>query len=949
MLKSTHSISLIIIIVFSFLYGSTRRLYDVKEKVIQGTTQRAIEVTPNQPADVLWKALCMKVPNGVTITRVAFGDLDAGPVLSGTYKNIPPINGVQMKDGIILTSGKATNCIGPNNQTGMSTEHGESTGDPDLAQAVGEGTNDCSVLIIEFTSDTSIKGISFDFVFGTEEYPEWVGEYNDAFLCLLDGQNICFDKQGNLISVNNAFFDIDNQGNTIDLEYDGFTYVLRTSKRISEGTHTVKFVIGDTRDRSLDSGVFLSNFVFKFTQDSTNPVKYIIEDQEFIVPENTPEKTVIGKIKKLCPETDVSLSVIKDVNDFTVDLQNWDILVADGAIIDYEKQKEYTITVKAVLKLSSGDIHDTADMHIIITDELEQDPFPHIKESIIYDDNGNGIGDKIRIEFKLKCPEGYSFKNATFSWPENQIDYDQQLSQNDLIDEKTIQFKFTPENNAPIWTKGTSTIKVFLDSLGKELSRTSDLLDGIGPLLEEARVLKRYEPGNDTFFVRITEPVQVAKIKDKSFILIKKDHTKEIEIAPIDAVEDLGGESHIRFAVKDLTIDAPAPGDSLKILHTGPVADKPNNKAHQDNIPVPLKFINTNVPVKNAHYYDHNGDGIVEQVRVEFLDDLKTLDDIECEVEWTDIKLSGKITDTKFESGSKKIVLLDLTGIFPDKNKIIDKTSGEMILTVSYNTRDIRLSHTVIDKAAPVITKAVYCPYITPLDEKPDKDTLVIDFSEHVNDIEAEKPFLLQTEFGDDYHFLLSQMNREKNRVILRVNKIVGVEEPITDDSIWINANKGVEDNRDNEQVVKDNKKVALVVKTRPFTLQPYVIGPKEPDDKKIPSMFKISDKITKGTIIILDPNVYVRDEVLKQVFCEIHLFDPVGNGIAQAHGFDDHNGILEMGIKQFGNVFKIVVLWSDTNLNKRIVSAGAYLAVFDIVYPDGKREVKKIIVPLKR
>lgn len=76
--------------------------------------------------------------------------------------------------------------------------------------------NDATGLEIEIQPPSNAKGFSFDFKFYTFEWPGYVcSTFNDFFVALLSpipmGQtdgNIAFDKQGNPVSVNNAFIDV---------------------------------------------------------------------------------------------------------------------------------------------------------------------------------------------------------------------------------------------------------------------------------------------------------------------------------------------------------------------------------------------------------------------------------------------------------------------------------------------------------------------------------------------------------------------------------------------------------------------------------------------------------------------------------------------------------------------------------------------------------------------
>ena len=83
----------------------------------------------------------------------------------------------------------------------------------------GTKINDAVHLHLKMRAPENAKGFSFDFRFFSREYPYYVcTEFNDFFLALLtdengkplpgvgDDGNISFDKKGNPVSVNNAFF-----------------------------------------------------------------------------------------------------------------------------------------------------------------------------------------------------------------------------------------------------------------------------------------------------------------------------------------------------------------------------------------------------------------------------------------------------------------------------------------------------------------------------------------------------------------------------------------------------------------------------------------------------------------------------------------------------------------------------------------------------------------------
>jgi hypothetical protein len=173
-----------------------------------------------------------------------------------------------MDDGLLLTSGHSTDALAPNDSGSAGESLTGQPGDTDLTSLVGANTFDANALTLTFTTDPGIESIIFDFVFGSEEYHEFVGSsYNDAFAAYLDGVQISFDADGKPLTVNNNFMQYNNSGTafpgstliTFPAQYDGFTPHIRTSAPLNNNTtHTLKFVIADAGDHAYDSGVFLA-------------------------------------------------------------------------------------------------------------------------------------------------------------------------------------------------------------------------------------------------------------------------------------------------------------------------------------------------------------------------------------------------------------------------------------------------------------------------------------------------------------------------------------------------------------------------------------------------------------------------------------------------------------------------------------------------------------------
>lgn len=216
------------------------------------------------------------VPNtGINVTSSSWV---GGSGTTGTYAGFDLsspflFNRLRIPDGVIITDGAALNALGPNDSARISTGP-VSAGDPNLDAITGFQTVDASSLSINFTVTPGTQSILFDFIFGSDEYPEATGtRFADVFDAFLDGQPIILDLSGRPVSVSSAFLQVDNTFGLLDIEYDGLTPRLRTQAPLSPGltSHTLKFVIADTFNPEIDSGVFLSRLQGS-TQLVTTPV-----------------------------------------------------------------------------------------------------------------------------------------------------------------------------------------------------------------------------------------------------------------------------------------------------------------------------------------------------------------------------------------------------------------------------------------------------------------------------------------------------------------------------------------------------------------------------------------------------------------------------------------------------------------------------------------------------
>ena len=239
--------------------------------LVTSPAHATVLVTPTNDANTLANAI---LGSGITINNATYtGALQASGTFSGGNSA-----GIGIDNGIILTTGRAIDAAGPNNIGNTSTSNAPTPGDPQLDTLSGGVTRDAAALSIDFT--TNGGNLYFNYVFGSEEYNEFVGSsFNDAFGFFLDGQNIALlpgtstpVSINNVNNGNNSNYFINNPPNSPGLQYDGFTQVLTAqASGLATGTHNIKLVIADTSDTSLDSGVFIQANSFT---DQPTPVPF---------------------------------------------------------------------------------------------------------------------------------------------------------------------------------------------------------------------------------------------------------------------------------------------------------------------------------------------------------------------------------------------------------------------------------------------------------------------------------------------------------------------------------------------------------------------------------------------------------------------------------------------------------------------------------------------------
>lgn len=295
-------------------------------------------------------------------TVVSVDTIICGPTSYGTF-SATDNSLLGLKKGFLLTTGSATNAIGPNNSTSTTTSVG-SLGDADLdylSVQQGSGTLSHDACILELNVFAATDELSFEYIFGSEEYPEYVGSgFNDIFAFLVKGPGVVGDPNiGNqkniaILPDNTTFVQInsvndktnwefyrDNIGSP-SIQYDGLTSDKKGIKKsltarqkvIPCNTYHLKLAVADRGDYSFDSGVFIADIkggAVNFDVVYNSGIDYMIEN---------------------CTGTDNVTIKLSNILDYAV---SYNVVITGTAI----NGVDYTTTIPASVTFAPGETEKT--------------------------------------------------------------------------------------------------------------------------------------------------------------------------------------------------------------------------------------------------------------------------------------------------------------------------------------------------------------------------------------------------------------------------------------------------------------------------------------------------------------------------------------------------------------------------------------------------------------
>lgn len=306
----------------------------------------------------------MTIENGITSDQIE--DVVATPQTSVTVTNIECADqayglfdagdnsDLGLGRGLLLTSGQLSWAVGPNNDAGggniFEADNGL-PGDPDLdylSDQFGDGSLSNDACIVEMDVIPASNELTFEYVFGSEEYPEFVNQFNDIFAFLISGPGIVGDPNiGNQENIavlpdnNSTLVQINsvnhlqnweyyrNNENGQNTQYDGLTSDLLGVKKsltaradvVPCSTYHLKLAIADRGDFVYDSGVFITeisggtpNLAVQFNSG----IDYLIEDctnvpDELVISLNAPLDDTISYLVNISGTAELGVDYLLDI------------------------------------------------------------------------------------------------------------------------------------------------------------------------------------------------------------------------------------------------------------------------------------------------------------------------------------------------------------------------------------------------------------------------------------------------------------------------------------------------------------------------------------------------------------------------------------------------------------------------------------------------------------
>ncbi len=266
-------------------------------------------------------------------------ELTCGDSSSAYFWNGSTTN-LGMESGIVLTTGTTEIAFSPNTVGDASGSGGVGSYliEDFLASNLICFVGTFNACILEFDFIAYSDEINLNYIFGSEEYPEYVGSsFNDIFLVLIEGspeyppemsafeRNIAIIPDGSGVNVGINYLNFGSyahlyQDNEEDdyIQYDGQTVRLPANAKVTPGnTYHLSFMIADVGDALFDSGLFLEENSLQSNVPYLESIRSNIDENSQRISENCSEGILTFSLPFASSEEELELPILTQVSEFS--------------------------------------------------------------------------------------------------------------------------------------------------------------------------------------------------------------------------------------------------------------------------------------------------------------------------------------------------------------------------------------------------------------------------------------------------------------------------------------------------------------------------------------------------------------------------------------------------------------------------------------------------------
>jgi len=560
------------------------------------------------------------VGQGVTVSNVFY---------SGANSAIGRFDGsntsLGLDAGIILTTGTINagnnGPYGPNNRPNAGIDN-NAGGFAPLTNLVGTNTYNASILEFDFVpqSDT----VKFKYVFGSEEYPEWVGDqFNDVFAFFISGpginglQNMAIIPGTNQpVAINNVNNGTTNNGpckncnyyvnngtgnnapfnqNPFYIQYDGFTVPLEAVSPVQCGeTYHLIIAVADVGDAIFDSGIFLE--ANSLSSEQPINIKYSLSSNPYGDGQTMAQGCTSATVTITRSGNGIDEPVAIPISVSGSAIEGLDYSSIPNVVNFAANQTTVSFTVDA---LNNPDLVGTANIKITfeISDACGEDNFQEIElfinpvESVSVTVTSGEIqcpGDEIQLTAEAFGGGGgyiYTWNtgettSSIFVNPESTQTYTVSVTDDCLNETASANSTVTVPEYEPLIISTTPDIEedcpympfdIVVEALGGAGNYTFNWTDGNEIPIGNAEAINIVPESTSTYYIKVTDFCGEV-VKDSVTITILSPPlelwiTPEVEICPNDSIQ-LTVEASGGFG--DYYYYWPHSGDTVNTIYVAP-------------------------------------------------------------------------------------------------------------------------------------------------------------------------------------------------------------------------------------------------------------------------------------------------------------------------------------------------------------------------------------------